>query len=288
MTSAHIIDGKTFAATLNTETATLVADFTATHGLAPGLAVILVGNNPASQIYVRNKAKMAKKLGINGQIHTLPTDTKQQTVLDLIDSFNKDDSVHGILVQLPLPDHIDVLAIQAATAPEKDVDGFHPLNIGKRILGQETLTPCTPVGCMMLIKSITPDLSGKKAVVIGRSQIVGQPMADLLLKANATVTLCHSKTIDLANECKQADILVVGVGQANLIKGDWIKPGAIVIDVGISRLDDGSLAGDVTYNEAVKIAGAITPVPGGVGPMTIACLMRNTLQAVNQQVKNKA
>ncbi len=280
---AQIIDGKAIAAKLNEETAQKVSDFSCLYGHAPGLAVILVGDHPASQLYVRNKAKMAKKLGINSQIHSLPAETDQTSVIDLIQSLNHDETVHGILIQLPLPKQINPLAIQAATAPEKDVDGLHPVNIGKRILGERALTACTPVGCMILIHSFLSDITGKKAVVIGRSQIVGQPMADLLLRDNATVTICHSKTQNLAQECRQADILVTGVGSPHLVKGDWIKPGAIVIDVGITRLENGSLTGDVDFQAAASVASAITPVPGGVGPMTIACLMRNTIQAAETQ-----
>ena len=281
--TAQIIDGKAFAKGLNDKTAEKVTDFASRHGFAPALSVILVGDDPASQIYVRNKAKIAKKLGIKSDIHTLPPETDQETLIELIETLNSDQAVHGILVQLPLPDHIDRLAVQAATAPEKDVDAFHPLNIGRRILGRRMLVPCTPKGCLMLIKSVDSNLTGKKAVVIGRSQIVGQPMADLLGQEDCTVTICHEKTVDLTDECRTADILVCATGVAGLVKGDWVKEGAIVIDVGITRLEDGRLTGDVDFETVKTKARAITPVPGGVGPMTIACLMQNALTTAENQ-----
>ncbi len=287
MDKAHIIDGKAIAKSLNKETKKDVSLFTQTYGRAPSLAVILVGENPASQIYVRNKAKMAKKLGIESHIYTLEETVSEKELTTLIETLNQNEKIDGILVQLPLAEHINSASVQATVDPEKDVDGFHPINVGRRVLDQDALTACTPVGCMILIESVLKDISGKHAVVVGRSHIVGRPMADLLIRKNATVTLCHSQTKELKKHCQKADILVVGVGVPKMVKGDWIKNGAIVIDVGINRLDDGTLCGDIDFDQALDKVKAITPVPKGVGPMTIACLMRNTVIAATKRQTNK-
>jgi methylenetetrahydrofolate dehydrogenase (NADP+)/methenyltetrahydrofolate cyclohydrolase len=250
---------------------------------------VLVGSDPASQVYVRNKAKQTKEVGMNSFEYILPEETTQKQLLAKVESLNKDSKVHGILVQLPLPKHINELSIINAIAPEKDVDGFHPVNVGKATTGQpDAIISCTPLGCVMLIKDVLgDDLSGKKALVIGRSNIVGKPVANLLVQQNATVTIAHSRTANLKEECKNADIIVAAVGKPQMVKGDWVKPGAVVIDVGINRitLEDGSakLVGDVDFASASQVASAITPVPGGVGPMTIACLLSNTLKATCQQ-----
>jgi methylenetetrahydrofolate dehydrogenase (NADP+)/methenyltetrahydrofolate cyclohydrolase len=251
----------------------------------PGLAVVLVGNNPASQVYVRNKSAAAEEAGMKSWTHRLPHEVSQAHLLGVIHDLNNDPEVHGVLVQMPLPQQIDTQQIIAAVDPAKDVDGFHPINAGKLSLGIPGFVPCTPQGCMILIRETVGGLAGKKALVLGRSNIVGKPMAQLLLQADCTVTVAHSKTRDLPGECREADILVAAIGKPGFVKGDWIKPGAVVIDVGINRVPDPAdpsktrLAGDVDFTEAVKHAGAITPVPGGVGPMTIACLLGNTLQA---------
>ncbi|AUH32541.1 bifunctional methylenetetrahydrofolate dehydrogenase/methenyltetrahydrofolate cyclohydrolase FolD [Paracoccus tegillarcae] len=275
--SATRIDGKVFAATLRTRIAEGVAAM-ADRGITPGLAVVLVGEDPASQVYVRSKGKMTREVGMNSYEHRLPDDTSQGDLLALVDQLNKDPSVNGILVQLPLPRHIDEEAVINEILPEKDVDGFTVLNVGRLATGQKAMVPCTPLGCLMMLRDQLGDLSGKNAVVVGRSNIVGKPMAQLLLRDSATVTIAHSRTQDLPGLCRSADILVAAVGRPHFVKGDWIKPGATVIDVGINRTDDG-LVGDVDYAEAEQVAGAITPVPGGVGPMTIACLLANTLTA---------
>mgnify|MGYP003999228459 FL=1 len=289
MAEAKRIDGKVFAEGLRVRVAEQVRDLKENHNISPGLAVVLVGNDPASEIYVRNKNKMCGEAGIKSFEHKLPDETTQKELLTLIDGLNSDPAVNGILVQLPLPDHIDEQAVLAKIDPAKDVDGFHVFNAGKLATGAPGLVPCTPLGCLMLIKDqLGDDLSGKRALVLGRSNIVGKPMAALLLREHCTVTIAHSRTQDLAEECARADILVAAVGRANMVKGNWIKPGATVIDVGINRLppnDEGKskLAGDVDYGEAVQVAGAVTPVSGGVGPMTIACLLRNTVVAACAQ-----
>ena len=288
MAEARIIDGKAFAARLRAEIAVKAEAIKAGHDIVPGLATVLVGENPASEIYVRAKSKAAKAAGMLSFAHNLPEETREAELLALIDRLNGDDTVNGILVQLPLPGHISAQAVLAAVDPAKDVDGFHPINAGRLMTGAGGgFVPCTPQGCMMLLKSVRRDLTGLKALVAGRSNIVGKPMASLLLGENCTVTMAHSRTRDLAEECRQADILIAAVGRPRLIKGAWIKPGATVIDVGFSRIESARgetlLVGDVQFAEAVKVAGAITPVPGGVGPMTIACLLRNTLIAACRQ-----
>lgn len=283
MSDATIIDGKAFAAELRARVADAVTRLKSSHGLTPGLAVVLVGEDPASQVYTRNKRKQTEKAGMASFEHALPAETSQAKLLALVEELNADPSVHGILVQLPLPDHIDAQAVIEAIDPAKDVDGFHPLNAGRLMTGQTALVPCTPLGCVLLAKQTLGDLSGLEAVVIGRSNIVGKPLGQLLLGENCTVTIAHSRTRDLAKVAARADLLVAAVGRTEMVKGDWVKPGATVIDVGINRVEDADgkhrLVGDVAYDEAAKVAGAITPVPGGVGPMTIACLLRNTLQA---------
>ena len=289
MTTAIRIDGKAKAAEMSeiitAETAALLEE----HNLVPGLAVVIIGEDPASQVYVRNKKKRAESCGFHSVQHTLAEDASQDDVLALIDELNNDEAIHDILVQLPLPGHLDEQLITQSISPGKDVDGFHFVNIGKLTSGNlaDAFVPCTPAGCMLMIEDhLGKDLSGLNAVVVGRSNIVGKPMASLLLKANATVTVCHSRTKDLADVVKQANIVVAAVGRANMVTGDWIKPGAVVIDVGINRIEttvDGEtksrLTGDVEYESASEVAKAITPVPGGVGPMTIIMLMANTLRA---------
>ena len=289
MTVAKRIDGKAKAADLaeliTRETALLQNE----HGIKPGLAVMIIGEDPASQVYVRNKKRAAESCGFHSIQHTLADDTSQNEVLQLISELNDDDAIHGVLVQLPLPRHLDELAITQAIEPSKDVDGFHFINIGKLTAGQtsDAFTPCTPAGCMLMIEDeLGGDLSGKNAVVIGRSNIVGKPMAALLLQANATVTVTHSRTKDLPAVVAAADIIVAAVGRPNMVKADWVKPGAIIIDVGINRVGkviDGEikmgLTGDVDFDDVCSVAGAVTPVPGGVGPMTITMLMSNTLRS---------
>ncbi|MBM3565249.1 MAG: bifunctional methylenetetrahydrofolate dehydrogenase/methenyltetrahydrofolate cyclohydrolase FolD [Alphaproteobacteria bacterium] len=280
---ARLIDGKAFAEGLCARTAKKVAALVARKGVRPGLAVVLVGEDPASQVYVRNKGKQTVEAGMDSFEHRLPAETKQDELLALVERLNRDEGVHGILVQLPLPKHIDADTVLLAIDPAKDVDGFHVVNVGRLSTGAgEALVPCTPLGCLMLLKDTLGDLAGKRAVIVGRSNIVGKPMAQLLIAESCTVTVAHSKTRDLPEECRRADILVAAVGRPRMIKGDWIKPGATVIDVGINRIEEGGkqkLVGDVDFDQAVKVAGAITPVPGGVGPMTIACLLANTLTA---------
>lgn len=275
--TATLIDGKAFAATLRARIATEVAR-QKEQGITPGLAVVLVGEDPASQVYVRSKGRMTREVGMNSYEHRLPADTAQDTLLALIDQLNNDPAVNGILVQLPLPKHMDEALVINAIIPAKDVDGFNVLNVGLLATGQKAMVPCTPLGCLMMLRDHLGSLSGKRAVIIGRSNIVGKPMAQLLLRDSATVTIAHSRTDNLPELCRQADILVAAVGRPKMVQGDWIKPGASVIDVGINRTDDG-LVGDVDFEAAKEIAGAITPVPGGVGPMTIACLLANTLTA---------
>lgn len=284
---ASIIDGKTFAKNLRAEIASQVSSLKDQHGLTPGLAVVLVGEDPASQVYVRNKARQTEEVGMNSSEYRLDADTPREKLLDLIDQLNNDDSVHGILVQLPLPGHLDDKEVINAINVDKDVDGFHILNVGRLSIGEDSLLPCTPSGCIMMLKDKLGDLSGLNAVVVGRSNIVGKPMLQLLLNENCTVTVAHSRTKNLAEVCRGADILVAAVGRPEMIKGDWVKPGATVIDVGINRIktDEGKnkLVGDVEFSSAEPVAGAITPVPGGVGPMTIACLLNNTLIAAKRQ-----
>jgi methylenetetrahydrofolate dehydrogenase (NADP+)/methenyltetrahydrofolate cyclohydrolase len=283
MADTQLIDGKAFAEKLLAEVGRQVADLRAQHGRVPGLAVVIVGADPASQVYVKNKVEKTKIAGMHSVHHILPADTKQADLLALVERLNADPQIHGILVQLPLPDQIDEAAVINAIDPDKDVDGFHVVNAGRLATGQEALVPCTPTGCLMLLKDRLGALSGLSAVVVGRSNIVGKPMAQLLLKESCTVTIAHSRTRDLPAVCRGADILVAAVGKAQMIKGAWIKPGAVVIDVGINRIPAANgktkLVGDVATDEAMGIAAAITPVPGGVGPMTIACLLDNTLTA---------
>ena len=277
------IDGKVFAAGLREKVSEAVSTLTREYDLVPGLAVVLVGEDPASEVYVRNKGKQTLEVGMNSYEHKLPDTASQSELLAVIEQLNNDSKVHGILVQLPLPDQIDSQAVINAIDPDKDVDGFHLVNVGRLATGAPGLVPCTPLGCMMLLKDQLGDLSGKNAVVVGRSNIVGKPMGSLLLAQSCTVTIAHSRTRDLAGVCREADILVAAVGRPQMIPGDWIKPGAVVIDVGINRIEgkEGKtrLVGDVDFDSASAVAGAITPVPGGVGPMTIACLLRNTVQA---------
>ncbi len=281
--TARIIDGKTIAADLCGLVADEVKRLQEQHGVTPGLAVVLVGNNPASESYVGNKAKMTVQTGMRSFDHRLPESASQAELLALVQKLNADPAVHGILVQLPLPKQIDAQQVLNAIDPGKDVDGFHPINAGRLAAGLPALVPCTPLGCIMLAKTVHSSLTGFDAVVIGRSNIVGKPVAQLLLAENATVTVTHSKTRDLPAVCRRADLLVAAIGRAEMVRGDWIKPGATVIDVGINRVagqnGKSRLVGDVAFAEASRVAGAITPVPGGVGPMTIACLMVNTLRA---------
>jgi methylenetetrahydrofolate dehydrogenase (NADP+)/methenyltetrahydrofolate cyclohydrolase len=283
MGDATIIDGKAVAREVRVQVAEGVAELKEKHGVTPGLAVVLVGEDPASSVYVRNKAKQTKAAGMASFEHKLGADTPHEDVLALVKKLNADASVHGILVQLPLPDQIDEDSIIQAIDPAKDVDGFHAINAGRLMIGQPALVPCTPVGCVLLAKEALGDLSGAHAVVVGRSNIVGKPVSQLLLQENCTVTICHSRTRDLPSVTSQGDILIAAVGRPEMVKGDWIKPGACVIDVGINRVEGeegkSKLVGDVDFAQAVKVAGSITPVPGGVGPMTIACLLRNTLRA---------
>jgi methylenetetrahydrofolate dehydrogenase (NADP+)/methenyltetrahydrofolate cyclohydrolase len=281
------IDGKALADDIVEKVAIDVAAFKHDHQITPGLAVVLVGEDPASAVYVRNKVKRAHQAGLKSTEHYLAKDTSQETLDDLINQLNQDDSVHGILVQLPLPRHLSESRVIQAISPAKDVDGFHPENVGHLVTGQKALVPCTPLGCMMMLKRQFNDLSGKHAVVIGRSNIVGKPMASLLLQANCTVSVVHSRTRDIASFCQTADILIVAVGQPLLVKENWVKPGAVIIDVGINSVQiegNRKLVGDVDYDAVFEKVSAITPVPGGVGPMTIACLMQNTLTAAQHQL----
>jgi methylenetetrahydrofolate dehydrogenase (NADP+) / methenyltetrahydrofolate cyclohydrolase len=287
--SATIIDGKAYAAGLRARIAEAVGDLSR-EGILPGLAVVLVGEDPASQIYVRNKARQTAEAGMRSFEHVLPASTSEAELLGLVEKLNADPAVDGILVQLPLPKQIDAQKVIEAIDPGKDVDGFHPINAGKLMTGVPGFVSCTPLGCLLLIRSVRPDLAGLDAVVVGRSNIVGKPMAQLLIGQSCTVTIAHSKTRDLAEVCRRADILVAAVGRPELVRGDWVKPGAIVIDVGINRVPNPGagegktrVVGDVAFSEAAAHAGAITPVPGGVGPMTIACLLRNTLEAASHR-----
>ncbi|HIJ82952.1 MAG: 5,10-methylenetetrahydrofolate dehydrogenase (NADP+) / methenyltetrahydrofolate cyclohydrolase [Magnetococcales bacterium] len=279
---AHIIDGKKIAGDLRAQLAVACETLNQTRGIVPGLAVVLIGNNPASEVYVRMKKKACADVGIASFSHELPADTSQETLLSLIAVLNVDPKIHGILVQLPLPHHIDAATIIQAISPEKDVDGFHPVNAGLLATGSPGLRPCTPLGIMALIENAGMDPSGKHAVIIGRSNIVGKPVALMLLQAHATVTICHSRTHHLDQVVAAGDIVVAAIGQPRFVQGDWIKKGAIVIDVGTNRLDDGSLCGDCDFASAKQRAGAISPAPGGVGPMTIAMLLANTVQAAKQ------
>jgi methylenetetrahydrofolate dehydrogenase (NADP+)/methenyltetrahydrofolate cyclohydrolase len=285
--AATIIDGKAIAEALRREVAAGVAALKRERGVTPGLAVLLVGEDPASQVYVRTKGKAGEHAGMLSIEHKLPADTPEAALLALIGELNGRPDVHGILVQLPLPGHIDVGKVVEAIDPAKDVDGFHPVNIGRLASGAGALAPCTPTGCLILAKSVEPRLEGLEAVVIGRSNIVGKPVAQMLLNEHCTVTIAHSRTRDLPAVVRRADLVVAAVGRPEMVRGSWIKPGAIVIDVGIQRVSgaDGRtrLVGDVAFAEAADVARAITPVPGGVGPMTVACLLRNTLQAAKMQ-----
>jgi methylenetetrahydrofolate dehydrogenase (NADP+)/methenyltetrahydrofolate cyclohydrolase len=280
---ADIIDGKAFAAGIRAQVADEVSRLKAEHNLTPGLAVVLVGEDPASQVYVRNKGKQTVEVGMNSFEHKLDVETSQDDLLALVAKLNGDPQVHGILVQLPLPSHIDSNAVINAIDPAKDVDGLTVQSAGRLSVGQDALTPCTPLGCLMLLRDRLGDLTGKHAVIVGRSNLVGKPIAQLLLGENCTVTICHSRTSNLPAVCRTADILIAAVGRPLMIKGDWVKPGAAIIDVGINRIPQGDdksrLVGDVAYDEAVEVASIITPVPGGVGPMTIACLLANTITA---------
>ena len=281
--TARIIDGKAVAGGLRAKVAAETARLQAEHGIVPGLAVVLVGQNPASEVYVRSKSKAVAEAGMRAFDRKLAADTSQAELVNVVTALNADPSVHGILVQLPLPPQIDSHVILAAIDPAKDVDGFHPMNVGRLATGLPALAPCTPVGCIRLAREVHTSLAGMEAVVIGRSNIVGKPLVQLLLNENATVTVAHSKTRDLPAVCRRSDLVFAAIGRPQMIRGDWIKPGATVVDVGINRIpgDGGKsrIVGDVAFDEAVQVAGAITPVPGGVGPMTIACLLVNTLQA---------
>lgn len=279
---AQVIDGKQTAAEIREDIKRQTAKLIEERGIQPGLAVVLVGEDPASQVYVRNKEKACIGVGMYSEVHRLPDTTTQDELLQLIGKLATDSKIHGILVQLPLPKHIDEKAVIAAIPPEKDVDGFHPESVGNMVIGDECFLPCTPAGIIELIKRTGISLAGKHAVVVGRSNIVGKPVAMLLLQEHATVSICHSRTPDLAAITKQADVLVAAVGRAKMIKREHVKPGAVVIDVGVNRLPDGKLAGDVDYDDVQDVASYITPVPGGVGPMTITMLLLNTLKSAER------
>lgn len=292
MSEARIIDGKAFAAKLREQVAADVEALKAEHGVTPGLAVVLVGDDAASQVYVRNKGEQTLAAGMHSETHRLPAEVSQDDLLALVGRLNADPSIHGVLVQFPVPDHLKQSDIVAAISPDKDVDGLTVTNAGRLASGLPALTPCTPLGCMMLLKDVLGDLRGKSAVVIGRSNLMGKPMAQMLLAADCTVTIAHSRSLDLPGIVRQADIVVAAVGRAEMVRADWIKPGAVVIDVGISRFPSRDpvaaaagktrLVGDVAFDEVKAVAGAITPVPGGVGPMTIACLLANTVTAAKR------
>ena len=291
MSEARIIDGRALAAKVRAGVTSKIEALKAKHDLTPGLAAVIVGENPASQIYVRNKVRMTEDSGMNSFEHRLPATTTQDELLTLVEKLNHDPVVHGILVQLPLPAQIDEAAVIEAINPQKDVDGFHLENVGLLATGGDGLVPCTPLGCLLMLRDELGELKGMRALIVGRSNIVGKPLAQLLLREHCTVTIAHSRTLDLKSECLRADILVAAVGDAHLIKGDWIKPGAVVVDVGQNEIPapekgEGKtrLVGDVDFEAALKTAGAITPVPGGVGPMTIACLLKNTVTAACRQV----
>ena len=279
-----LIDGKKIAAELREELRQEVVELKSKHNKVPGLTVILIGDMAPSQIYVRNKEKSANEVGLKSEVIRYPEAVEEKTVLDKIEELNKDKNISGILVQLPLPRHIDKQKVIETILPGKDVDGFHPVNVGNLSSGYESSVPCTPLGCYLMIKKIEPNLSGKKAVMIGRSNLNGKPMAQLLLKENCTVTITHSRTKDLKAECLEADIIVAAVGIPELVKADWVKKDAIVIDVGINKTDKG-IVGDVAFEEVSKVAKALTPVPGGVGPMTIACLLKNTIECFKRSQK---
>lgn len=286
--TARIIDGKAVAGRLNLETATKAAAFAKAHGRAPGLAVVLVGADPASEVYVRNKGMATVAAGMASFEHKLAAETSEAEILALVRRLNDDPAVDGILFQLPVPGHIDSNRVIDAIDPDKDVDGFHVVNAGRLAVGFDGFVPCTPLGCLVLLDEIGTRLEGAEAVVVGRSNLVGKPVAQLLLRRNATVTIAHSRTRDLASVCRRADVLIAAVGRPRMIQGDWIKPGATVIDVGINRIAEGGrnrLVGDVDYAGTLEVAGAITPVPGGVGPMTVACLLRNTLAAAERRAR---
>ena len=279
-----LIDGKKAAAELREELKQEVAELKTKYNKVPGLTVILIGDMAPSQIYVRNKEKSANEVGLKSEVIRYPDTVEEKTVLEKIEELNKDETISGILVQLPLPKHIDKQKVIETITPSKDVDGFHPMNVGNLSSGYESSVPCTPLGCYLMIKKIEPNLSGKKAVIVGRSNLNGKPMTQLLLKENCTVTITHSKTKDLKAECLEADIIVAAVGIPELVKGDWVKKDAIVIDVGINKTENG-LVGDVAFDEVSKVAKALTPVPGGVGPMTIACLLKNTVDCFKRSQK---
>ena len=282
---AQIIDGKAISRQVREEIAAEVVKFKEKYNCAPGLAVVIVGNDPASQVYVRNKKRGCEEVGFYSESYELDESTTQEELIALIERLNNDEKIHGILVQLPLPKHLNETEVLLKIKPEKDVDAFHPYNVGKIMIGNHDLLPCTPAGVMVLLEKSGIDVTGKKCVVIGRSNIVGKPMAMLLLHANGTVTICHSKTKDLADICREADILVASIGKPEFVKGDMVKEGAVVVDVGINRLESGKLVGDVAFSEVEPKASYITPVPGGVGPMTITMLLKNTLTAANIALK---
>ncbi len=283
----QIIDGKAIAAKVREGVAKDVADLVAQHGLKPGLAVVLVGEDPASKVYVKNKGQQTVAAGMNSWEHRLPDTASEDEILAIVQKLNADPAVNGILVQLPLPKHVNAEKVLNTIDPNKDVDGFHPVNVGRLWVGERTLVPCTPTGSVILAKTVAPNLTGMNAVVVGRSNIVGKPVAALLLKEHCTVTVSHSRTRNLPQVVKSADLLIAAVGIPEMIRGDWVKPGAIVIDVGINRVPAANgktkLVGDCNYEECARVAGAITPVPGGVGPMTIACLLQNTVEAAKMQ-----
>jgi methylenetetrahydrofolate dehydrogenase (NADP+)/methenyltetrahydrofolate cyclohydrolase len=289
--SAIVLDGFALAETVRAEVKVGVAAFQRAHGTLPGLDVVLVGEDPASQVYTRNKEKASNEVGMRGKLHRLPAATTEADLLALLEGLNRDDAVDGILVQLPLPKHIDEKKVLDAVSPKKDVDGFHPVNVGLLASGRPGLVPCTPTGCMLLLALAKAELAGARAVVVGRSNIVGKPVAQLLLAEHATVTIAHSRTRDLPAVCREADVLVAAVGKPQMIRGDWVKEGAVVIDVGINRVPTpdgkGKLTGDVCFDEAKERARAITPVPRGVGPMTIACLLQNALRAATLRRETK-
>ncbi len=287
MTNHRVIDGKAIAAEVREGVAREVARLESAYGFRPGLAVVLVGEDPASKVYVKNKGEQTKASGMNSWEHKLPAEASEAEVLAIVDKLNRDPAVNGILVQLPLPKHVNAEKVLNTIDPDKDVDGFHPVNVGRLWVGERTLVPCTPTGSVILAKSVAPSLAGMNAVVIGRSNIVGKPVAALLLRENCTVTVAHSRTRNIQSVVKGADLVVAAVGIPEMVRGDWVKPGAIVIDVGINRVPGEAgktkLVGDVAYDECARVAGAITPVPGGVGPMTIACLLQNTVEAAKIQ-----
>lgn len=283
--AAQVIDGKAIAAKVRGRIAGQVEQLKA-QGVTPGLAVVLVGDDPASKVYVGMKKKLCIELGMHSSDHELPADTSEAQLLALIDQLNNDDKIHGILVQLPLPAQIDTDKVLEAISPLKDADGFHPYNVGRLAISKPTFQPCTPYGVMIMLEEIGYDLTGKEVVVVGRSNIVGKPVALMCLAKHATVTICHSRTKDLADVVRRADVVIAAVGKAEMVKGDWIKPGAVVIDVGINRVGDKKLVGDVEYAAAAERASAITPVPGGVGPMTIAMLLQNTLESAQRALRN--